>query len=289
MHKQRQQLLRQRSRQRFALIEPFDRLGACCRFTLIELLVVIAIIAVLIALLLPGLQHSKERGKRIVCMNNLRQIGTGLTLYATENNDSLPHNLVDYSWEGQMMFFQKSDPYTPTIGDTHPLGRLYEQGYVGSMSTFLCPSTWIYNKDWFGLERNKAEAIKAAPGSGTVGRAFSTYSMNKRGRFEDTGYCTGCPGPYGGEGGRGRFSASMAEGYLAVADGVGLPNRGIPPGPAGSHLGGDGFPEGYSILLFDDSVRFVRDQSRNLTREGGEFRNYSEWHTFWNLTQDTLP
>jgi hypothetical protein len=81
----------------------------------------------------------------------------------------------------------------------------------------------------------------------------------------------------------------MAEGYLAVVDGVGMPNRGIPPGPAGSHLGGDGFPEGYSMLLFDDSVRFVRDPSRTLTLDGGQFRNYSEWHPFWDLTQDTLP
>ncbi len=288
MQTQRHQLLRQRSCQRFTLIEPFDRLGACCRFTLIELLVVIAIIVVLIALLLPGLQNAKERGKRVVCMNNLRQIGAGLTLYATNNNDSLPHNLVDYSWEGQMMFFERS-PYNPNIGDTHPLGRLYEERYVGSMGTFLCPSTWIYNKDWFGLERNIAEAVKAAPGSGSVGHAFSTYSMNKRGRFENTEYCSGCAGPYGGEGGRGRFSASMAEGYLAVVDGVGMPTRGIPPGPAGSHLGGDGFPEGYSMLFFGGSVRFVRDQSRSLAREGGEFRNYSEWYPFWDLTQDTLP
>jgi len=285
---QRHQLLRQRRRQRFALTAPFDRLGACCRFTLIELLVVIVIIAVLIALLLPALQHAKERGKRVVCMNNLRQIGTGLTLYATGNNDSLPHNLVDYSWEGQLMFFERS-PYNSSIGDTHPLGRLYEQGYVSSMGTFLCPSTWIYNRDWFGLERNIAEAVKAAPGSGTVGRAFSTYSLNRRGRKDATEYDENKAGPYGGEGGRGRFSASMAEGYLAVADGVGLPDRGIPPGPAGSHLGGDGFPEGYSMLFFDNSVRFVRDQSRNLTLDGGQFHNYSEWHPFWDLTQDTLP
>jgi prepilin-type N-terminal cleavage/methylation domain-containing protein/prepilin-type processing-associated H-X9-DG protein len=78
-------------------------------FTLIELLVVIAIIAILAALLLPGLSQAKLAGQSAACKSNLHQIGIALNLYTGEFQKyplwvTLDRGTVAY-WDSKLLPF----------------------------------------------------------------------------------------------------------------------------------------------------------------------------------------
>lgn len=59
-------------------------------FTLVELLVVIAVIAILASLLLPTLSAALNKAGAIQCINNLKQTGLNLQMYANDHQDMIP-------------------------------------------------------------------------------------------------------------------------------------------------------------------------------------------------------
>jgi len=78
-------------------------------FTLVELLVVLAVIAILASLSLGGLSKLVASSDRSKAVSNMRQIGTGITLFAADNDGKLPGPL----WPGQLAQFDPNDPKMP--------------------------------------------------------------------------------------------------------------------------------------------------------------------------------
>jgi len=169
-------------------------------FTLIELLVVIAIIAILASMLLPALNRARSTARKTTCLNNLKQVGSGLALYAGDYRFYPPAKPAVYAtmnantWHWLVMPYLGMDAGNLPVGNWDEVCRRRETGVLRCSELAFKPgSQWrdrnsysMYGfgplKAWFGfrpasLARGSDDAngifcaspTSAATGDGGIG------------------------------------------------------------------------------------------------------------------------
>ncbi len=120
-------------------------------FTLVEILVVIAIIGVLVALLLPAVQSSREASRRLQCTNNLKQIGLALLNYESNHKLFPPGYVSDFDsngndtgpgwgWAAMILPQMEESAIYRVIHFDLPIEDASNGVRVASIPSYLCPS-----------------------------------------------------------------------------------------------------------------------------------------------------
>ena len=161
-------------------------------FTLIELLIVITIIAILAAMLLPALNKARERARTTTCINNSKQIGSGINMYTGDYNDLLPPTIVTLLGNQEPRSISEYFNGISAVG----LGLVAAQGYLGPGSNkenieypahapkwlrpaiLHCPSNtqndgWNAGKTWCDYPYYRDSGTLSQMDSSSFGKKFS--------------------------------------------------------------------------------------------------------------------
>lgn len=115
-------------------------------FTLVELLVVISIISVLTAMLIASVSAARQTAYSSACINNLRQLGIAVQLYADSNDEFYPYPNASYSGSNknpEFCWFNSLDPYL--LGGSVVLGSVTERLHLVKQDPIVktLPAAWF--------------------------------------------------------------------------------------------------------------------------------------------------
>jgi prepilin-type N-terminal cleavage/methylation domain-containing protein/prepilin-type processing-associated H-X9-DG protein len=114
-------------------------------FTLIELLVVVGIIAILVALLVPAVFSARSTSRKVMCLNNLHQIGLAINTYAERMDGSIPFGPVAPPMMTAADFYPSTGAPTSLVslmdGSPVGLGLLLSSEVEQSPQVFFCPES----------------------------------------------------------------------------------------------------------------------------------------------------